>query len=1122
MKYTLGLDIGISSVGFGLIDTENQKIIESGVRLFSAGNSEKTQQRREKRGARRSNRRKAHRLDNIKKLLNQHDFSQGNASIKNPYEIRVRGLHEKLERDELFSALYHLGKRRGISYLEDAELDATSGSDYSAALSVNEELIKTYYPCEIQLDRLNTYGKVRGTVKAQGADGETVSLINVFTLGAYRNEAIAILKTQQAFYPEITDDFISSYIHLLERKREYYQGPGSEHCRTDYGIYRTNGETWKDLFEYLIGECSLCEGEQRASKFSKTAQKYNLLNDLNNLTINGSKLTTEQKEEIYKELIIPNKRNEAFKIITKVAGCKIDDIQGCRMTKANKKDIHAMNDYRKFRGHLIRNAEFDVETMSDADFDEMAKWLTLNATPSVIRSTLKENLKGIKLNDTIIDEIIQFRKANTASFSGWHSFSVAGINLLLEELWNTSDNQAQIITRLGLANTRKIEYKGKKLPIEKIVEGITNPIVRTSTREALKIVEEIKNKYGVLDKVAIELPRDLNDVNEKAKIEKAQKENEAFKKLVVKAARAEFKFSDSVYEKQRDFNLKLRLWYQQAGECLYSGKPIAVKDLVMNPHYFEIDHIIPKSISFDDSINNKVLCYAIENQKKGQRAPYAYFSSPSASRSYAEFKQDVLKLATLKERKLTPQKQELLLLEEDLNKYETRLAFKNRNLVDTRYASRYVLNTLQDFFNANEIPTTVSVVRGKQTANLRKRWGLSKDRGEDFRHHALDALLVAAIPHLALFKNEKAINQEATFILDDKTGELLSPCSSADYNKKMYNYPYSDFKDQLEASVLNCKFSHKQDSKVNRELFDETVYGVSKGVELIKDSEGKNVFVKNEHSEKRHKIVKIKNIYEDLATTGGNKESAFMKQLNKNKTAFLMYHNDRKTFEQIEEALAKYDDSVQNKILAYYQEHGPFRKYCKKGQGAPIYSMKYYEDAIGSHIEVFNNQPNCSPGVKLRLNPWRGDVYYNRETQKYTLVGLKYTDARFQKDTGQYAITLEDYQKILEKSKINLSLEEIQAFTTDKTYKPKQSPFVFCFSLYKNNYFSLQLKGADKAETYRMLSVNIDGRLKHKPIFKEERESVTSLSKVEKLIKYSVTPTGERFEIHREKLKFNF
>ena len=68
MEYNLGLNIGIASVGWGIVNSSNNDIIDSGVRLFPEASAENNLTRRMARGRRRLLRRKQHRLDRLKNL----------------------------------------------------------------------------------------------------------------------------------------------------------------------------------------------------------------------------------------------------------------------------------------------------------------------------------------------------------------------------------------------------------------------------------------------------------------------------------------------------------------------------------------------------------------------------------------------------------------------------------------------------------------------------------------------------------------------------------------------------------------------------------------------------------------------------------------------------------------------------------------------------------------------------------------------------------------------------------------------------------------------------------------------------------------------------------------------
>lgn len=312
-KVTIGFDIGVSSVGWSVVDMNNGAIVETGVRLFSASSAENNVERRNNRQTRRLNRRRKNRLKDVKYLLETNHFTFDQEQGTNPYELRVAGLHRKLTRSELARALYHLVKRRGISYdltdIEEEEIVTTSA--YKTALGKNQSQLAEKTPGEIQFARLENYGKVRGSIEINEQD----ILLNIFPTSAYLNEAKRILATQRKFYPEITETFIEKYCAILTRKREYYVGPGTEKNRTDYGIYRTNGETLDNLFEILIGKDKFYPNEERAAGNSYTAQLFNFVNDLNNLkiqTIEDQKLTTKQKEEIIEQVKTAEKKYLLF------------------------------------------------------------------------------------------------------------------------------------------------------------------------------------------------------------------------------------------------------------------------------------------------------------------------------------------------------------------------------------------------------------------------------------------------------------------------------------------------------------------------------------------------------------------------------------------------------------------------------------------------------------------------------------------------------------------------------------------------------------------------------------------------------------------------------------------
>lgn len=126
-------------------------------------------------------------------------------------------------------------------------------------LQINAKELNEKFPCQIQLERLHQLGKFRGQTVIVEND-EKIGLSNVFTTSAYRKEICAVLETQRKFHAQISDAFCDAYLEIFNRKRKYYDGPGNEQSRTDYGKYTTkvdeNGNfiTDKNIFEKLKGK----------------------------------------------------------------------------------------------------------------------------------------------------------------------------------------------------------------------------------------------------------------------------------------------------------------------------------------------------------------------------------------------------------------------------------------------------------------------------------------------------------------------------------------------------------------------------------------------------------------------------------------------------------------------------------------------------------------------------------------------------------------------------------------------------------------------------------------------------------------------------------------------------
>jgi len=1049
----LGLDIGISSVGVGVLKKDTGEIIHANSRLFPAATADNNVVRRSIRQARRLTRRKRHRAVRLHDLFEDYglltDFSKVSINL-NPYKLRVEGMDIQLTTEELFIALKNIIKRRGISYLDDASEDGgTVSSDYGKAVEENRKLLSEQTPGQIQLERFEKYGQVRGDFTVV-ENGEKRRLINVFSTSAYRKEAERILRKQQEFNNKITDDFIDDYLTILTGKRKYYHGPGNKKSRTDYGRYTTKKDsegkyiTLDNIFGVLIGKCTFYPDEYRASKASYTAQEFNLLNDLNNLTVptETKKLSEEQKKTIieYAKSAKTLGASTLLKYIAKMVDASVDQIHGFRIDPNKKPEMHTFDVYRKMQSLET----FNVNEMPREVLDELAHILTLNTEREGIEEAISAKLKDTFSQDQVL-ELVQFRKNNSSLFSkGWHNFSLKLMMELIPELYETSEEQMTILTRLGKQKSKETSKRTKYIDEKEITEEIYNPVVAKSVRQAIKIINEATKQYGIFDNIVIEMARENNEEEAKKDYIKRQKANLDEKNAAMEKAAFQYngkkELPDSIFHGHKELATKIRLWHQQGEKCLYTGKNIPISDLIQNQYKYEIDHILPLSLSFDDSLSNKVLVLATANQEKGQRTPFQALDSMDDAWSYREFKSYV------KDSKLLGNKKEdYLLTEEDISKIEVKQKFIERNLVDTRYSSRVVLNALQDFYKNHHFDTTISVVRGQFTSQLRRKWGLEKSR-ETYHHHAVDALIIAASSQLRLWKkqNNPLISYKEGQFVDSETGEILS-LSDDEYKELVFKAPYDHFVDTLRSKTFedSILFSYQVDSKYNRKISDATIYSTRKA-KLDKDK-----------SEETYVLGKIKDIYSQAGY------DAFIKIYNKDKSKFLMYHKDSQTFEKvIEEILRTYpskefnDKNKEvpcNPFEKYRQENGPIRKYSKKGNGPEIKSLKYYDKNIPESFINITPSNSKNKVILRQLNPWRTDVYFNHQTEKYELLGLKYADLQFEKKTGTYSITIDKYNEIKEKEGVGEQSE-------------------FKFTLYKNDLLLIKDTKNNEKQIFRFLS----------------------------------------------------
>jgi len=276
-----------------------------------------------------------------------------------------------------------------------------------------------------------------------------------------------------------------------------------------------------------------------------------------------------------------------------------------------------------------------------------------------------------------------------------------------------------------------------------------NPVVSRVFAQTRKVVNAVVRKYNgsyPIDQIHIEVATELAN-NDKRKAEIAQGQARYREEKV----RAEERCREAGINPDEGHNLLMfRLAEEQNNRCPYTDKWISYSSKVTSENgvYIldcEIDHVIPMSRSFNDSLKNKVLCTRKANQDKRDRLPAEWFQDTYGpdSDQWAQFEHRISRMLNM------PYAKRKNLLRKSWTE-EDKEKFISRNLNDTRYAARHIAEYLRKYFDFSRSQredikevSRIQLRSGGITAFLRHMWGLNKSRDDNDLHHALDALVVA-------------------------------------------------------------------------------------------------------------------------------------------------------------------------------------------------------------------------------------------------------------------------------------------------------------------------------------------------------------------------------------------
>lgn len=777
MKRVLGLDLGTNSLGWAVIDVPDDdneigSVIAMGARVFPEGAeitgskaTTKAKERREKRSQRRQVARRATRRRLLRTELTRLGLLPSAESefhklmdLDPNYLLQQAMSGKQLALREIGRVLYWLSSRRGFLSLRSGGTNLVDDDD--------EKFVPSRY-------RVSQYSPQTGERLITGQEDVLIDL----------------LRSQQHFYPDLFSDHVIfgrrgqlTYPVKPIGKAMFLSG-GNATALDEFGlhglIFFQRAVYWD---RKTIGLCSLnpVTGKQRAARAERQSQRFILWQTIVNLRIGDDQrpLSPGERRELFNKL--NSQKSMAFSKIRKLLGLdpetKINferpDADGL---KGNQTDTELAS---KLKGAWSE--------LSEEQKDQLVFHLLGSATEDQLRISLRQEFK---FADQEIEAAIQAHLV-----PGRMNFSRVTIARLLEFLPSASSLRDAIVS----AGYKTPEQQREETPIE--LSEVTNPLVKASLSQVEKVIAALNKQFirqdgFAFDVVRLELSRDVsNSQKQREKITKQQRKNEESRRIALSVIS---EFSPGA-ENSSDSIRRARLWHDQKQMCLYCGQPITATMLFTNS--VQIDHILPRSQTLDNSLSNVAVVHASENQEKGDRTVFEWAGEMRMSQIADRAEQ--LGVPHNKVRKIRTQHVDESHIPSSL-------------LVQTGY-----INDLARDVIRRRVGVVPEVTRGRLTAAMLYRLGLHKDRN-DHRRHAQDAAMIALTDIRRAQQLARRYKQERDY----------SQRRDDDYGSWE---PWSGLRQDILNHYDKVIVSHRPRRKVNGQLHEETHYG------KISDSNGES------------------------------------------------------------------------------------------------------------------------------------------------------------------------------------------------------------------------------------------------------------------------------------------
>lgn len=700
-------------------------------------------------------------------------ISEAKVAIYEKHKIDLRTLKKyiKIYMPEKKSEIFNISSKDNNYVAYSKHIKTSSGTGVLNSTCTQEEFC-AYLKKTLGICKDASYEEMFKEIENSTFMPKQVTKDNgVVPMQVNEKELVAILDNAKEYLPFLlNEDNDGKTVYdkikaLFEYRIPYYIGPLNTHStkhwliRSNEKIYPWNIEDVVDFdksaekfIEKLTSKCTYLPQYDVIPKHSLLYNKFCVLNELNNLKIDGEKISVQLKQDIY---------NDLFKKYYKVTNKKL-----CYYLKSRNIAFDEISGIdNDFKSSLKSYKDLVAYNLTDEQKEEIVKAITIfGDDKKLLKKRLKNEFGGCLSDDEI-------KKICKLKYTGWSKLSrefLTDVTAVYKEtgeliniicaLWETNYNLTSLLysdefccddkeNKTFNDKINELNSFGNDKTLNQIVEELyVSPLVKRPIYQSLLITKELEKIMKCPPKkIFVEVARGAEE--KKRTVSRRNKLLDLYK-----SCKNDYPLLfDELQNNTTDDELKsdkLYLYFTQFGKCMYTGENIDLDDL-FNKNLYDIDHIYPQSKIKDDSLDNRVLVKKTTNAKKDNEYP---LSSQIREKMTLHWK------ALLDKGLINKKKYERLVRNYPLSDEELS-QFISRQLVETRQSTKAVANILEQLYPRPD--TEIVYVKAALASEFRHQYDMLKCREVNDLHHAKDAYLNIVVGNAY---NVKFTHNKANFI----------------------------------------------------------------------------------------------------------------------------------------------------------------------------------------------------------------------------------------------------------------------------------------------------------------------------------------------------------------------